>query len=71
MVKYVAYANIISFLISSIIKITLILNDAPLIAFAWIVLFDSFVIACGLIYFFLKHSTFYFDKLIFSKSTAR
>ena len=53
MSKYVVYANIISLLISSIIKVVLILNEAPLIAFAWVVLFDSFVLACGLLYFYL------------------
>ena len=56
MSKYVVYANIISLLISSIIKVILILNEAPLISFAWVVLFDSFILASGFIYFFLKNS---------------
>lgn len=56
--KYIVYANVISLLISSIIKITLILNEAPLIAFAWVVLFDSFVLASGFIYFYLKNQRF-------------
>ena len=43
--KYVVYANILTLSISTIIKITLLLNEAPLIAFAWVVLFDSFVLA--------------------------
>ena len=68
--KYVAYANLFSLLISSIVKIILILSNASLLAFAWVVLFDSFVLACGFIYFFLKHSTFRIKKLIFHKSTA-
>ncbi len=50
--KYVAYANFISLFISSIIKITLIINEAPLIYFAWTVLFDSFILALGFIYFY-------------------
>ncbi|WP_294957369.1 flippase, partial [Sulfurovum sp.] len=58
MSKFVVYANIISLSISSLVKISLILSDAPLIAFAWVVLFDNFVLACGFIYFFLKNSTF-------------
>ena len=58
MSKFVVYANIISLFISSLVKILLILSDAPLIAFAWVVLFDSFVLACGFIYFFLKNSKF-------------
>ena len=68
--KFVAYANFISLFISSIVKIALILSHASLLAFAWVVLFDSFVLACGFIYFFLKHSTFRIKYLIFHKSTA-
>ena len=54
MSKFVVYANIISLLISSVVKITLILNEAPLVAFAWVILFDSFVLTCGFIYFYIK-----------------
>ena len=64
--KFIVYANLISLFISSIVKITLILNDASLIAFAWVVLFDGFILACGFIYFFLKHSTFRINNLIFT-----
>ena len=53
MSKFVAYSNTISLLMSSIVKIWLILNQAPLIAFAWVVLFDSFSLACGYIYFYI------------------
>jgi len=64
MSKFVVYANIISLFLSSVIKIALILNEAPLIAFAWIILFDSFILACGFIYFFIKNnSTFNFKNL--------
>jgi O-antigen/teichoic acid export membrane protein len=55
--KYVVFANIISLAVSSIVKIVLIIIEAPLIAFAWIVLFDSFVLACGLIYFYFKNNS--------------
>ncbi len=68
--KFIVYANLISLFTSSIVKITLILNDASLIAFAWVVLFDGFILACGFIYFFLKQSTFRIKNLIFYKSTA-
>lgn len=54
--KYVVYANIISLLASSIIKIFLILNEAPLIAFAWTILFDSVVLAFSFIYFYIKNN---------------
>ena len=53
--KYIVYANVISLFISSIVKIVLILNEAPLIAFAWVVLFDSFILAGGFIYFYIKN----------------
>lgn len=69
--KYVVYANIISLLLSSIVKVALILNDAPLIAFAWVVLFDSFVLACGFIYFYFKNnSKFKIQNLTFKSKTA-
>jgi len=53
--KYIVYANVISLFISSIVKITLILNEAPLIAFALVILFDSFILASGFIYFYFKN----------------
>ena len=62
--RYVVYANIVSLFASSIVKVLLILNEAPLIAFAWVVLFDSFVLACGFVYFFARHSTFNIQHLI-------
>ncbi len=63
--KYMVYANIISLFISSLVKITLIINQAPLIAFAWVILFDSIVLALGFIYFFLKNSTLKIKKFPF------
>jgi len=59
--RYVVYTNILTLFISSIIKIILILNKAPLIAFAGVLLFDSFIVAIGLIYFYLK------QKLLITK----
>ncbi|MBN2249793.1 MAG: flippase [Campylobacterales bacterium] len=60
MSRYVVFANVISLFISSIIKIVLILIEAPLIAFVWMVFFDSFILACGFVYYYIKnrrHST--------------
>lgn len=68
--KYVAYINIISLFISSTVKITLVLNEAPLIDFAWVVLFDSFVLAYGFVYFLVKKSTLKIKKLVFKKEVA-
>ena len=67
MSKYVVYANVISLLISSFVKIGLILSNAPLIAFAWVILFDSFVLALGFVYFYIKNNLsvkfWKFDKI--------
>jgi O-antigen/teichoic acid export membrane protein len=69
--KFVVYVNITSLFLSSIVKIVFILNEAPLIAFAWVVLFDSFILACGFIYFYIKkNSTFNVKNLKFRSKTA-
>jgi O-antigen/teichoic acid export membrane protein len=70
MSKYVVYANIISLFISSLVKITFIFMNAPLVAFAWVVLFDSFVLTSGFVYFFFKHSKFNIYNLTFKSETA-
>jgi O-antigen/teichoic acid export membrane protein len=68
--RYVVFANIISLFISSLVKITLILYEAPLIAFVWTVLFDSIVLALGFIYFYSKNLAFKFQLFKFNKLTA-
>ena len=68
--KYIAYANVISLFFSSIVKITLILNEASLEAFAWTIVFDSVVLAMGYVYFFFKKSTCNIMNLTFSKTIA-
>lgn len=55
--KYVAFVNTIALFIGSVVKIVLILNEAPLIAFAWVVLFDSIILAIGFIYIYTKKNT--------------
>ena len=55
--KYVAFVNTGALFISSVVKIVLILNEAPLIAFAWVVLFESVVLAIGFIYIYIKKNT--------------
>ena len=54
--KYVVFSSIIMLLLSSTVKISLILFKAPLISFAWVILFESSILALGLIYFFLNKS---------------
>ena len=66
--KYVVYANIITLCISSFVKIILILYEASLEAFAWVILFDSFILAYGFVYFYIKNNLsikqWKFDKMI-------
>lgn len=69
MSKYVVYANTITLLLATTIKITLILINAELIYFAIVALLDSLVLACGLFYYFhnnmdLKISNFTFKKTL-------
>jgi O-antigen/teichoic acid export membrane protein len=66
--KYVVFANMISLSLSSLFKIFLILSDAPLIAFAWVILFDSLILSLGLIYFYFQNNlsifSWRFDKIV-------
>lgn len=68
--KYITYANVFSLLLSSIVKIVLVLYEAPLIAFAWMVFFDSIILALGYLYFYINNSTFSIKNLTFNKETA-
>jgi len=54
--KYVALANTVSLALSSIIKIALLLNDAPLVAFAVMTVFDVAILSMGLVYYYKKNS---------------
>jgi len=56
MSKFVVYVNIISLFLSTVVKIILILNQAPLIAFVWVIFFDNFILASGFIYFYIKYN---------------
>jgi len=69
--KYITYANVVSLLLSSAVKVALILCETPLIAFAWTVVFDSVVLAMGYVYFYIKNnSTVNIQKWTFNKQTA-
>ena len=68
--KYIVFANVISLLLSSIVKVILILNHASLTAFAWTIVFDSVVLALGFMYFFLKNSKFAVKHLTFNRAIA-
>lgn len=67
--KYVAFANTITLAVSSIIKVALILNQASLIAFAIVGVFDTIILSLGLVYFYgqkTQHSLreWQFDKVV-------
>lgn len=53
--RYTAFSNTIALFISSLVKITLIIYEAPLMAFALVVLVDSIILASGFIYFYFKN----------------
>lgn len=67
--KYIVYANIVSLLLSSLIKVGLILNEAPLLYFAYIILFDSFILACGFLYVY-QANKFHTSKWQFDTNVA-
>lgn len=54
--KYVALANSVCLGLSSVIKVVLLVNHAPLIAFALMIVFDAFFLGLGLVYFYNKRS---------------
>ena len=67
--RYIVLVNLISQLIASLIRIALILTNAPLIAFAYVILFDAVILAVGYIYVY-KHKNFSFRQWYFNKQTA-
>ncbi len=52
--KYVVIINTICLIFSNIVKIILLWKHLPIIYFAWAIVFDSIVLAAGLIYFYGK-----------------
>ena len=79
--KYVVYVNTICLFISSLTKVLFIINESPLYYFVWLVVFDSFITACGYVFFYIKHRLtsasenkinfiFNYNSLKFSKRMA-
>lgn len=66
--KYVVCSSIIGLFSSSVLKIFLVLNDADLQAFAYVIVFENLVVALGFLYTFLKYSNLDFLKIRFSKN---
>jgi len=69
--RYVVYANTVSLCISSLLKVVCIFYQAPLIAFVWIVLFDSMVLALGLIYFYARFTRWNIHFKVFDATVAK
>lgn len=69
--RFVVLVKIVSTSIISLIKIILILNEAPLIAFAYAVALESFFLATGFIYIFIFYGlSIPIKSLSFCKDTA-
>ncbi|WP_018403785.1 flippase [Marinobacter gelidimuriae] len=69
--KYVAWANSLALGVSSAIKVALILNQAPLMAFAIMVAFDALVLATGLVFFYKVSSRQKLFHWSFKTNTAK
>jgi len=69
--KFTALANTGSLVISSLIKIGLIIYDGPLIAFAVVSVIEAIVVASGLIYYYLKIHRHKIFNWKFQWSTAK
>lgn len=69
--KYVAFANTITLAISSIIKIVLILNEASLLAFAIVGVFDTVILSLGLIYFYWQKTQYSLREWQFDRVVAK
>ncbi len=69
--KYTVYANSISLVITSVIKVLLILNDAPLIFFVLVSVIDAFIVALGLVFFYTKLNRIEISRWKFDLNTAK
>ena len=56
--KNIAYSNFLTQLISALLKILLILNNAPLISFALVLFIDSLILAIFLSFFYYKNTQY-------------
>jgi len=72
MSKYVVFTNSFSLLLSSIVKIVLILNHASVMAFAWVVVFDSIILSFGYLYWYFRvKKEFLLFQIIFDFKLAK
>ena len=72
MSKYVVFTNSFSLLVSSVVKIVLILNHASVMAFAWVVVFDSIILSFGYLYWYFRvKKEFLLFQIIFDFKLAK
>jgi len=70
--KYSVYSNIFALFVSSIVKIFLIFFKAPLIAFVFVIVFETFLVSISYLYWYLKVSgEFFFKKIKFNFNIAK
>lgn len=69
--KYSVYVYTITLLFIFILQIILILNEAKMITFASVLVFESFIVAAGLLFFYIKKSKYFLcNKIFFNKKIA-
>lgn len=68
--KYTSYMNCAVLFVSSAIKVYLLISAAPLIAFVFVVLFDTLLFAVGYIFIYVKLSPTRMTRIYFEKETA-
>ncbi|MEY8211133.1 MAG: flippase [Gammaproteobacteria bacterium] len=69
--KYVALTNTVVLALSSVVKIVFLLNEAPLLAFALMTVFDGLVLAMGLVCVYMKTSGFKLSSWVFNWVKAK
>ena len=67
--RYIVIANLTSQLIVSLVRVVLILTNASIIAFAYVILLDAIILALGYIYVY-KHKNLSFRNWKFKNTTA-
>jgi O-antigen/teichoic acid export membrane protein len=68
--KYTSYMNCAALFVSSAIKVYLLISAAPLIAFVFVVLFDTLLFAVGYICIYMKLAPTRITSIYFDRETA-
>ena len=54
--KFLLYSNMISISVAAALKVYLVFSEASLLAFAWVVVVENFVLALFLVYYFIRET---------------